>query len=222
LKQTAPAADKGPVSAGRAKPEADAKQEPAGKSKVSAPAPAPSVKKISEGSSLFQRINWVLAAVIMVALCLSVWEIFAGITTSGSIKMPVPVQSGGIDMPVPTEDEVYNIKLITEAYKIRPIYPPDLTKPEGVTDSPTGGTVVVVAPMPPWQNYAKENIKLMGFAGPDPKTAEAILSDVKLKSMYFVAVGSKINIQGNEISIAEVQKDYVLLSDGKGKPLDIR
>ena len=216
-----------PVAAG--KPEAKGKPEGGvsgsaqgvGGPKAEAPAPVPvaqaEIRKNSQGSSFFQKINMALGFVVLLVIGLSGYEIYAGISTFDSIKKKIQIPSGdGGAISGATEVQLpdpYDINAVLKSFVDRPWSLPDLEKP-----SEDGGGIVETIKIinVPWQTYAKENYKLMGFAGPDPATAEAIVSDKKENKLHFLAVGGRIDIMGAKINVAEVQKDYVLLSDGKG------
>jgi hypothetical protein len=185
---------------------------------ASAPITPSEIRKNPQSSSFFQIINWALGVVVLLVICLSGYEIYAGITTFGSIKNTMQV-SGSNGAPAGGLQDLsnpYDLNAILKSFTDRPWNPIDM---DPLLPSTNG---IPTEPRTPWQTYAKENLKLMGFAGADPKTAEAILSDKKENKLLFLSVGRKIDIMGTKINVAEVQKDYVLLSDGKGSSLQIK
>jgi len=219
-----------------AKPDAaETKTPPAGKAPAKEEAPAAaaaapasvpaqatvvSAKKRSEVKQFgVLKINFGLAAAVLIIVAFSVNEIFAKLKTDTDLHKPPVVgtsvgQSGTV--PTGTGSQLPPWDKIMEFLGDRPIVAPPGPRPpddSGKTGTGGGGTTVQVAD---WMKYVQDNFKLLGFSGDTLSSAQAIVQDKEGKLNY-LKTGEKLSLPGYEIQIEAIKDDQVFLTDGRRK-----
>ena len=223
------------------KPEAAAEGKgPAAKAMIGVSAPSSSGVDVSVPGINSKRparkfsvgtLNRAMAAAVVLLLGLTAYEIWAGVRAfetsrlrqeatsgQGSQRSGVSNQKSGVNKGdgmgvLPKQDSQGMGALLSDIV--------DLWKLRGDVFN-HGGTVVVelqqnqVTKIEPVGPLAAR-LKLMGFSRPPGEETKAILWDSKDAKMFIARNGEKILVGAQPLELIEIQRDYVVLSDGKEK-----
>ena len=190
------------------------------------PAFMPGKAKI-ERSGL-SMINGSLAAAVFLIVLLSGWEIWGGIrqfevTVAGFGATPEPeLPDPADDSPVPqgvSADLPYDVEALKSSYDKRPL----LMIPER-RKRPDRGRTPENEPekkpkLPDWEKYARQNFKLLGLSRVEKGEIMGIVSEKD--KMHYLRKGRELTISGKILTVMEVSRDGVKLSDGE-KAITVR
>ena len=185
-----------PVSAGVAAPEAQGTKKPAAGGAL--PGLARSIRKHAVING-WRVTNRALAGAIILVLALISLEIRGGIVSVGMLGLS-PITTPNIDVDAVREYTPATAP-IGQLIKI----------PGAKTDD-----AVKAAAQADWQVYARANMRYIGTSQVG-SALEAIVNDKKTGKVHYLRAGAILPIEDRDISVAEVQGEAIILTDGEAK-----
>jgi len=176
---------------------------PAGKATV----PAGQRKKNREPGGVLAIANRAIAAVALLVLCFSAYEIWASVrweSLLGSGQGQVRQGDGG---SVDVYPDPYALDIVMDNYRKRSLFG-NTVQPVVLTSNDV--RQVAVGPL----DEALKNLKLIGHSRLSGGGSEGIVVD-KENKMQFLKVGDKFPFNNSELSVIEVLPDRVIVKTGE-------
>jgi len=86
-------------------------------------------------------------------------------------------------------------------------------------DAGSGPGPIPPPPVEGWQDYVRENVSFIGLTPVGNNEYEAIIVDKKTDKMHLVRLGQSVEMSQQSLTLDQVSKDEVVLTDGTAKQI---
>ncbi len=166
--------------------------------------------------SLLAAANKALGALAAALVALTAWQIWGMVHGSSGpagwrAASGLPAGPGNSGQVAVSNQSDFDVEQMIEAYLAHNVF----KYPESAQQSlgTSGGVVVTNVSVQTSELLAR--LKLMGFTRGGESEAEAILWDKESSRMHIVRKGGKIMVGEKPLELVDVQREHVVLSDGK-------
>jgi hypothetical protein len=168
------------------------------------------IKKVTGRKFSVRAVNSWLAMIVLVSLCLSAYQMWAGVQSSRENPQLIPhITASPVNEGPPsrTMESTNYIQKVLDSFANKDMF----NWNAGVVT-----TATQTAPTADWIIYAKENLRLKAFMGDVANgTREAIVTDKANQGrMSFLKQGQKFAVGSQDVTVREIQSDQVIVTDG--------